>query len=119
MQIVKRFIDDVAVVELKGMLDYGAGDREFQEVIDDLTERGCVRLVVNLSEVSHMDTACLGRLIAAHVRFQRRRGGVHLLQTPPRIRALLSIARLEQVLVTFGTEEEAVRAFTVSVRARS
>lgn len=115
MQIVQRLQEDVTVLELKGPLDYGTGDRDLQKVIDDLARRGCVRVVMNLSGVSHLDTACLGVLIAAHVRFRRRRGGVNLIQTPPRIRHLLSIARLDHVLLTFGTEEEAVRAFAVSV----
>ena len=111
MKVVERLVEDVAVLELTGKLDCGAGERHVQDVVDDLAKRGCVKIVIDLNEVSHVDTTCLGLLIAAHIRSQRRRGGVHLIRTPPRIRQLLSIIRLDHVLVTFDSEEEAVRAF--------
>jgi anti-anti-sigma regulatory factor len=57
---------------------------------------------------------CLGIFIAAQVRFQRRGGGVSLLETPPRVRHLLSIARLDQFLPSYEAEEEAVRALSAS-----
>lgn len=117
MQIIQRLREDVAVLELKGPLHCGNGDRDLEEVIRDLTSQGFVRVVMNLNEVSHIDAMCLGVFIAAQVKFQRRHGGVNLLKTPPRIRHVLSIARLDQFLPTFETEEEAVRAFPAAVRA--
>lgn len=116
MKVVERLVGDVAVLELKGRLDCGAGEHYFQDIIDGLAKRGQVKVVIDLKEVAHLDTTCLGHLIAAHIRFQRSRGGVHLLQTPARIRHLLSVVRLDHVLVTFDTEEQAVAAFKVPVR---
>jgi anti-anti-sigma factor len=110
MEIVQKLLDDVAVIDLKGALDYDTGDHDLERVLDDLARRGCARVVINLSGVTHIDTACLGLIIAAYVRFRRRGGGVNLLRTPPRIGYLLSITRLDEVLETFATEEEAVRA---------
>jgi anti-sigma B factor antagonist len=116
MKVVERLVGDVAVLELTGKLDCGSSERDFQEIVDDLTRRGQVKVVFNLSGVQHLDTTCLGHLIAAHIRFQRSRGGVHLLQTPARIRHLLSIVRLDHVLVTFDTEGQAVAAFRMPAR---
>ena len=113
MQITQRLVDDVTVLDLKGTVHCGDGDRELEAIINDLTSRGCVRLVINLSEVTHIDTMCLGVLIAAQLRFQRRRGGVNLLQTPLRIQHMLSIARIDQFLPTFMTENAAVQALAV------
>jgi anti-sigma B factor antagonist len=116
MKVVERLVGDVAVVELTGKLDCGAGERYFQDVVEGLTKRGQLKVVIDLKDVDHLDTTCLGRLLTAHIRFQRGHGGVHLLQTPARIRHLLSIVRLDQVLVTFDTEEDAVAAFKVAAR---
>jgi anti-sigma B factor antagonist len=116
MKVVERLVGDVAVLELTGKLDCGAGERYFQDVVDGLTKREQFKVVVDLKNVEHLDTTCLGHLIAAHIRFQRSRGGVHLLQTPGRIRHLLAIVRLDHVLVTFDTEEEAIAAFRVLAR---
>ena len=65
MEIVRRHRGDVAVLVLKGALDHGAGDRYLERAISDLEKQGCVRVVIDLKEVSRMDTTCLGLLIAA------------------------------------------------------
>ena len=44
MQIIQRQLDDVAVLDLKGAVHCGDGDRELEASINDLTNRGCVRL---------------------------------------------------------------------------
>jgi anti-anti-sigma factor len=116
MKVVERLVGDVAVVEFAGKLDCGAGERCLQEVVEGLSRRGQLRVVIDLKNVEHLDTTCLGRLLTAHIRFQRGRGGVHLLQTPARIRHVISIVRLDHMLVTFDTEEEAVAAFRVAAR---
>jgi anti-anti-sigma factor len=118
MKINEKMIDDVAVLELKGALDCGSGDQDFQKVIEQLAKRGIVRVVINLKDISHLDTTCLGLLIAAHVRFQRSGGAVALLHTPVRVRQLLKIARLDHVFASFDREEAAIRAISVSVATR-
>ena len=45
MQIVQRLVEDVAVLELKGTLDYGTDNRELDKVIADLADRGFARVV--------------------------------------------------------------------------
>lgn len=112
MQIIHRQLDDVAVLELKGTIHCDDGDRELETIIKELTKRECVRLVINLREVTHIDTMCLGVFIAAQVRFNRRRGGLNLLHTPPRIQHMLTVARLDQFLPTYATEEAAIRALS-------
>jgi anti-anti-sigma factor len=114
MQIIHRQLGDVAVLDLKGTIHCADGDRELEAIINELTKRECVRLVLNLREVTHIDTMCLGVFIAAQVRFQRRSGGVTLLHTPARIQHMLRIARLDQFLPTYATEEAAIRALANS-----
>jgi anti-anti-sigma factor len=116
MKAVEHLVGDVAVIELTGKLDCGADERYFQDVMGDLSRRGQLKVVIDLKKVEHIDTTCLGYLIAAHIRFQRGHGGVHLLQTPAHIRHLLKIVRLDHILVTFDSEEQAVAAFEVPAR---
>ena len=116
MQIIQRLRGDVVVLELKGPLHCGNGDRDLEQVVRTVTARGFVKLIMNLRDVSHIDTMCLGVFIATQVRVQRRGGCVKLLLTPPRIRHILAIAKLDQLLPTFETEDEAVRAFEPAER---
>jgi anti-anti-sigma factor len=111
MQVRQQLRGDVAVVELKGKLDLGEADAALGATVDQLAKSGSVKLVLDLGGVSHIDTTCLGLLIAAYVRLRRQGGGLKLLRTPRRIREVLMIAKLDAILVTYDSEEEAIDSF--------
>jgi anti-sigma B factor antagonist len=111
MEIVEQLRGDVTVLRLRGAFDYGTGSRDVEVVLNRLAMDGRVRLVIDLRAVSHLDTTCLGIFIATYLKLRRLGGGLVLLNTPRRIHQILSIAKLDQVLLTFTTEEEAVGAF--------
>ncbi|HSL20615.1 MAG TPA: STAS domain-containing protein [Vicinamibacterales bacterium] len=111
MEVSQTHLDKVSVLELTGALDCGKADRELRSIFDTLAEQGRGRVILNVGAVYHIDSTCLGLLIAAHVTFQRLGGALHLLNTPPSIQRLLTIAKLDQILLTFATQDEAIRAF--------
>ena len=111
MEILRRQLGDTTVIELRGKLDYAFSYRELKRVLADLDQRGCAQVVMDLGHVDHIDTTCLGLLIGAHVACTRRGGGLRFVQTPPRIRHVLHIARLDDFLLTCDTHEDAIRSF--------
>lgn len=111
MEIDERLHGDVTVLRLRGAFDYGTGSRDVEAALKRLEKHGRVSVVIDLLEVSHVDTTCLGLLIGSYLKFRRLGGGVVLLNTPRRIRQILSIAKLDRVLLTFATEEECIAAF--------
>ncbi|HSL22553.1 MAG TPA: STAS domain-containing protein [Vicinamibacterales bacterium] len=113
MRVTKTMRDDVAVVALSGSLNCGNGDEELQRLMADLERQGHVKIVLDVTQVSHIDTTCLGLLIGARMRLVRLGGGLHLI-APSYFLYVLEIAKLKTVLVTFGSEEEAVRAFAAA-----
>ena len=120
MHTRQRQLADVAVVEIEDTIHCGEGEDELERILKDLAGRGCVRLVIDLQHVSHIDSTCLGVFVAAYVRCTKRGGAIGLVHTPPRIRQLLSITRLDQFLVTYATEEEAIRRVVApGVQARA
>src|SRR5262245_3966936 len=108
MHASQRQLEDVTVLEIRDTIHCGDGQDELERILSDLADRGCVRLVLNLKEVSHIDSTCLGVFVAAQVRCRKRGGAIGLLQTPLRIRQLLSMARLDLFLPSYSTEEEAI-----------
>jgi anti-anti-sigma factor len=117
MEIKQRREGDAAVLALSGVLHCGNGDREVEAAIRALTAGGCRKLAVDLGGVTHIDTMCLGLFIAAQVSSQRRGGGVVLVRTPPRIRVLLRIAKLESFLPSVESEAEALEALAAGAAA--
>ena len=111
MEVTQRFIDDVAVITVGGKLDMGAVYARCREMIDEVIDGGCRKIVLDLAKVSHIDTTCIGLMLGTHTKLVAKGGGLRLLRTPRQIRRILSTGGLTDVLVTYETEERAVESF--------
>ena len=110
MQVTTRDTGDAVVLALEGRLVLEDVDAELRGAIDGLIEQGRVKLVLNLREVSYIDSAGLGFLVSKYVSVHRRGGHMTLVGVSPRVAHVLAITRLSQVFEVFASEEEAVRA---------
>jgi anti-anti-sigma factor len=111
MEVTQRFIGDVAIIAVSGKLDMGVTHARWRAMIDDLISAGCRKLVLDLADVSHIDTTCIGLLVGTHTKLIAKGGGLRLLRTPRPIHRILSTAGLAHVLVDCETEEGAVESF--------
>jgi anti-sigma B factor antagonist len=106
-----RKADDVVIVDLKGKLTAGLGDQILRETVDELLGESWKKILLNLSQVSFMDSAGVGELVAG-LRTARNVGAsLKLLNTNERIHSTLYIARLLPIFEVFRSETEALQAF--------
>jgi anti-sigma B factor antagonist len=122
MQVTTRDTGDAVVVTLEGRLVLEDVEAELRGALDGLIEKGRVKLVLNLRDVTYIDSAGLGFLVSKYVSVHRRGGNMTLVAVSPRVEHVLAITRLSQVFEVFDSEEEAVRAVVLApahVRARS
>jgi anti-sigma B factor antagonist len=75
--------------------------------------------VLNLAEVSYIDSGGLGQLVASYASLAKTTGGLKLLHLTKRNHDLLSITRLVTLFQTFETEDDAVRSFETVPLGRS
>ena len=64
MHVEIRRAGDVVIVDMKGKLAAGLGDQILRETIDELLGEQWKKVLLNLSEVSFMDSAGVGELVA-------------------------------------------------------
>ena len=64
MHVEIRKAGDVVIVDLKGKLTAGLGDQILRDTIDALLAEGWTKVVLNLSDVTTLDSAGLGELVA-------------------------------------------------------
>ena len=85
----------------------------------DLVERPQDRLavVLNLGEVTYIDSGGLGQLVASYGSLSKTTGGLKLLNVNKRNHDLLSITLLVTIFDTFDSEAEAVKSFTAAASA--
>lgn len=103
---------NIIVLKLKGNFVGGDETDELQNSIKKLSENGNLKLVIDLGEVSYLNSSALGVLISAHANYTKREGRVKLCQLNKNIENLFVITKLSLIFDTYPSEMEAVAAFS-------
>ena len=111
MHLEVRKSGDVVILDLKGKLTAGLGDQLLREAIDELLAESQRKVLINLSEVSFVDSAGVGELVAGLRTANRFGARLKLLNVAERVYSTLDMARLLPTFEIYHDEEEAVRSF--------
>ena len=112
MQIAERSVGNVKVLDLSGQITLAKGDDQLlKDKVNSLVHQGNKRILVNLANVTHMDSAGLGELVGAYTTVTKSGGSLKLVNLTKRLHDLLSITKLLTVFDTFDSEPEALKAF--------
>jgi anti-sigma B factor antagonist len=113
-ELEERLVGLVTVLDLSGRLTIDHEAHRLKDKINSLILQGRTRVVLNLGEVSYIDSGGLGQLVASYTSLSKAAGGLKLVNVNRRNHDLLSITRLVTVFDTYDSEEEAIRAFDSS-----
>jgi anti-sigma B factor antagonist len=111
IRITERQSGDVTILDLHGRLVLDEGDTSCVERIDALVRQNRVRIILNLEDVTYIDSAGVGALVSKYVTLRKRGGDLKLLQLSHRVRRVISIARLLAVFEAFESEDAAIKSF--------
>jgi anti-anti-sigma factor len=96
-----------------------AGADELAHALDAHERAGRRFIRLDVSAVTFLDCACLEVLVAAHARLLAARGTLVLTGVTPGIARLLSLARLDRVLLTTSLSDVDVPAGRSAVASRA
>ena len=111
MEVKRREIGDVVVLDLDGKLTIGKGDVVLRGAFVDELDVGQRKIVVNLNGVKVIDSSGLGELIRCKVTASEKSADVKLLHVNLKARKLITMAQLVGVFEMFDDEEMAVASF--------
>ena len=111
MEIVEHRVGDVTILRLKGRLELDDGDVVLREHVDRLVAQGRVNLVLDMTDVTRMDSAGIGMLVGKYMTVKNRGGTLRLLHLTDRTSRLLHVTRLETVFDIFEQEDAAIGSF--------
>lgn len=106
-----RMVKDVAILCPRGWLMGGKETDDFEKAVRDLLEEGNRRLIVDLSDVNHMNSTALGAIIGLHTAYLNRQGKMKLCHLDAKIQHILVITKLALVFDVYPNEREAVASF--------
>jgi len=111
LEMSERRVGAVTVLDLSGQLTIDESAQRLKDKINSLIVEGRTSVVLNLADVSYIDSGGLGQLVACYSSLMKTAGGLKLLHVNKRNHDLLSITRLVTLFETFDSEEAAVGSF--------
>lgn len=111
MDITKRRVGDVTILDLKGKLTIGDGAEVLRDTVASVVFQGERKILLNLAGVPYMDSGGLGQLVRCSVVTGRASGAVKLVNLTSKITDLLAITKLSNVFDSFDSEPEALASF--------
>ena len=111
LHIVQRVAGGIAVFALNGHLVFDEGDRIFRDQVRAFTAAGGRRLVVDLADVSYVDSGGIGSLVEMYLHLTRRGGTLKVMRPSACARRVLQITQLDSVLEVFDDEALALQSF--------
>ena len=111
LTIKDRQADDVTILDLSGKITIGEGSVQLREAVRRLLDEGKKKILLNLGDVSYVDSSGIGELVSSYTTTNNNGGQLKLLNLTKKIQDLLMITKLLTVFQTYDNEQEAVASF--------
>lgn len=111
MKASVRQVEGVIVVDLSGRIKLGEGSTTLRETVKDLMSKGHKKILLNLGDISYIDSSGIGELVSAFTSVRNQGGELKLLHLTKKVHDLLQITKLYTVFDIKDDETEAIRAF--------
>ncbi len=111
MKISTREVKGISIIDLGGRLTMGESCAAIRDEIHDEIRQGTRKMLLNLADVSYIDSAGLGELTAAYTSMKNREGQLKLLNLTKRVHDLLQITKLYTIFDVYDDEKTAIASF--------
>jgi len=111
VKFTTRQVGDVTVIDAVGRITLGEGASAFRDKVRELVAGGHKKILLNLAEVSYIDSSGIGEMVSGYTTVTNQGGVLKLLSLTKRVKDLLQITKLYTVFEVFEDEATAVRSF--------
>ncbi len=111
VKLTSRQVGDVTVIDAAGRVTLGEGASAFRDAIRSFAAKGDKKLLLNLADVSYIDSSGIGEMVSGFTTVTNGGGQLKLVGLSKRVKDLLQITKLYTVFEAFDDEAEAVRSF--------
>jgi anti-sigma B factor antagonist len=111
VKLSPRQVGGVTVIDVSGRVTLGDGASSLREGVREMLGKGHKKILLNLGEVSYIDSCGIGELVSAFTSTTNQAGQLKLLHVTKRVRELLQLTKLYAVFDVFEDEAKAVGSF--------
>jgi anti-sigma B factor antagonist len=116
LNITTSNIDGVIVVYCSGFLVFGEESTSLRMLVKDLLKNSR-KIVLDLRDVTHIDSAGLGTLVGLYLSARSVGGGIKLADVGSRVNRALQVTKLVRVFEVFEKAEDAIASFNSAASA--
>lgn len=111
MKVGSRQVDGVTIVDCSGRITLGEGSVILRDTIRDLLSRGNKKILLNLGDVTYIDSSGIGELVSGFTTVKNHGGELKLLNLTKKVHDLLQITKLYTVFDVHNDETAALGSF--------
>ncbi len=111
LRMAERDVNGVTVLDIEGRIVLGEESNSFREKVKGLLASGKKKIVLNLANVSYIDSAGLGTLVATFHSARSQGAMLKLANLGAKFKEVLQVTKLMTVFDTYDTEAAAVQSF--------
>jgi len=110
MDINTRSKDEVTILDIAGEIDlYNAP--EIKDIVNNLIDEKKYNVIINLEQVSYIDSSGIGALISSLSNLKKYQGGLKIINVFASVRKVFELTKLTSFFEIYDTEEEALNSF--------
>jgi len=117
MKATIRQVNSVTVVDVSGRITLGEGCTQLRELIRDQLSKGNKKILLNLADVTYIDSSGIGELVSGFTGVSKQGGSLKLLNLTKKVHDLLQITKLYTVFDIHDDEARAIGSFEKSSTA--
>jgi anti-sigma B factor antagonist len=112
LKVTNREVDGVAVLALEGRIVLGEESNQLRESVKGLLAKGKKKIVLNMCNVTFIDSTGLGTLVASHTSATTQGASLRLCHLGSKFKEVLQITKLLTVFDVDNTEADSIRSFS-------
>ena len=112
LKITTREVDGVTVAALDGRIVLGEESNALREKVKSLVAEGKKKIVLNMNNITFIDSAGLGTLVASHHSAKAQGASLKLCHLGTKFQEVLQITKLMTIFDVYNSEAEAVGSFS-------
>ena len=112
LQISIRESDDVFILDLRGRATIDGGESELLDShLQKLAANGARKLLLNLTELTQVDSSGLSVIVGTCVSLRRQGGDLRVLRPSGHVLEVFRVLRLQEAISSFDDEAQALASF--------
>jgi anti-sigma B factor antagonist len=111
LHISIREFGDVTILDLRGKATISSESELLSGHLQKLVAKGASKLLLNIADLSQIDSSGVSVIVQTHASLKRRGGGLKLLRPGGRVLQVLTVIHLLDIIPSFDDEAQALASF--------